>query len=121
MRLFLLAIPFALATSGAAFAADDSVMAPFYGNTVIATGGMADTHSNYNADHTFVMNVPSLHISFKGTWKIDGANMCRTFDSPPPGTPNPLCMPVEAHKVGESWTVTVNGKTRGVTLVPGIQ
>jgi opacity protein-like surface antigen len=120
MRSFLLAIPLVVLTASAAFAADD-VMAPFYGNTVIATGGIADTHSNYNADHTFVMSVPTLHMSFKGTWKIDGANMCRTFDSPPPGTPNPICTPVEAHKVGDSWTVTVNGKTRGVTLVPGVQ
>jgi hypothetical protein len=121
MRAFLLALPLAVLTAAAAFAADDSIMAPFFGNTVIATGGVADTHSNYNADHTFVMNVPAFHMSFKGTWKIDGATMCRTFDAPPPGTPNPLCMPVEARKVGESWNVTFDGKTRGVTLAPGIQ
>lgn len=120
MRFALSAAVLAALSISPAFAADD-VMAPFYGNTVIATGGMADTHSNYNADHTFVMNVPAFHVSFKGTWKIDGANMCRTFDSPPPGTPNPLCTPVEAHKVGDSWTVTLDGKTRGITLVPGIQ
>lgn len=121
MRFVLSAAVLAALSVSPAFAAGDDVMAPYYGNTVIATGGMADTHSNYNADHTFVMNVPAFHMSFKGTWKIDGANMCRTFDAPPPGTPNPLCMPLEAHKVGDSWTVSVNGKTRGVTLVPGIQ
>jgi opacity protein-like surface antigen len=120
MRSFLLAASLVALSASSAFAADDP-MAPYYGNTVIATGGMADTHSNYNADHSFVMNVPSFHMAFKGTWKLDGANMCRTFDSPPPGTPNPLCTPMQPHKVGDSWTTTVDGKTRGVTLVPGIQ
>jgi opacity protein-like surface antigen len=120
MRSFLLAASLVALTAAPAFAADD-MMAPYYGNTVIATGGMADTHSNYNADHSFVMNVPSLHMTFKGTWKLDGGNMCRTFDSPPPGAPNPLCVPMTSHKVGDNWTVTIDGKSRAMTLAPGIQ
>ena len=120
MRPLLLAASLAVLSAATAFAADD-VMAPYYGNTIIATGGMADTHSNYNADHTFVLNVPAFHMSFKGTWKLDGANICRTFDSPPMGMPNPLCTPMEPHKVGDSWTMTVDGKTHDLTLVQGIQ
>jgi hypothetical protein len=120
MRPLLLAVSLVAMTAGAAFA-DDDPMAPFYGNTIITSGGMADLHSNYNADHTFVLNVPSVHMSFKGTWKLDGGNVCRTFDTPPPGTPNPFCTPFSAHKVGDSWTVTMNGQTRSLTLVPGIQ
>ena len=120
MRPFLLATCLVVLFAGSASAADD-VMAPYYGNTVIATGGIADTHSNYNADHTFLMNVPAMHLSFKGTWKLDGGNMCRTFETAPPGTPNPLCVPMTPHKVGDSWTMDVNGKARALSLVPGIQ
>ena len=38
MRPFLLAASLAVLSAGSALAADD-VMAPYYGNTVIATGG----------------------------------------------------------------------------------
>jgi hypothetical protein len=58
----------------------------------------------------------------KGTWKIDDkGQLCRTYEAPPPGMPNPLCIPAASHKVGESWTVTVNGSTRLMTLKAGIQ
>lgn len=101
--------------------ADDDLMAPFYGNTVIGTGGMADTHTNFNADHTFVTKVPAFGMSFKGTWELKGNTLCRTFETPPPNSPNPLCFEETAHKVGDTWTVTVNGNTRTATLVKGIQ
>ena len=53
----------------------------------------------------------------------DGAQViCRTFDgAPPPGTPNPLCTPIAAHKLGDTWTMSANGHTRSVTLKPGVQ
>jgi opacity protein-like surface antigen len=119
MRRLLLAVSLTALSASAALA--DDVMAPFYGNTVIGTGGMADTHSNFNADHSFVMTVPAFHMTFKGTWKLDGSTMCRTFDSPPPGTPNPMCTPFSPRKVGDSWSVTMDGKTRNLSLVPGVQ
>ncbi|HEX3675639.1 MAG TPA: hypothetical protein VHU87_15315 [Rhizomicrobium sp.] len=103
-----------------ALAADD-VMAGYYGNTAIATGGMTDTHTTFSADHTFDMRVPAFHMEFKGSWKLDGAQICRTFDSPPPGVTNPLCTQAAAHKVGDTWTATANGKTRTIKLVQGIQ
>lgn len=119
MRSILLAA--ALIGLSATAASADDVMANLYGNTIISKGGMADTHSYYNADHTFRMTAPAFGMEWKGTWKVDGATLCRTFEKAPPGASNPLCTPVEAHKVGETWTATADGKTRTVTLVQGIQ
>ncbi|MGN6149870.1 MAG: hypothetical protein ACTHPD_15130 [Rhizomicrobium sp.] len=116
MRGIAMGISLAFLSATAAFAADD-VMAGFYGNTVISKGGMAEAHSYYNADHTFTMKAPSFNMEWKGTWKTEGGQLCRTYDKPPPGVSNPFCTPVEAHKVGDTWTVS--GRT--VTLVQGIQ
>jgi hypothetical protein len=119
MRPLLLAVSLAALSATAALAADD-VMAPYYGNTIVATGGTVETHLHYNADHTFTMTA-GIFRSFKGTWKIDGGNVCRTFESPPPGAPNPLCVPFEPHKLGDSWTVTMGDQSRTLKLVPGVQ
>jgi hypothetical protein len=116
MRSFLLAASLVVFSVTAAFAGDD-VMAGFYGNTVISKGGMAETHSYYNADHSFTMKAPAYNMSWKGTWKVDGATLCRTYDTAPPGVTNPLCTPIETHKVGDTWTVA--GRT--ASLVQGIQ
>lgn len=115
-----------LAAAAAAFialpaVAADDVMAGFYGNTAIATGGMADTHTVYSPDHSFVMRVPAFGMEFKGTWTVNGSTLCRTYETPPPGVSNPLCTPIEAHKVGDTWTASANNETRTVTLVKGIQ
>ena len=115
MRAFVLAASL-VALSATAAAADD-VMASFYGNTVIAKGGMADTHSYYNADHSFTMKAPAFNMEWKGTWKVDGGQLCRTFEKAPPGVSNPLCTPIVAQKVGDSWTVA----GRAVSLVQGSQ
>jgi hypothetical protein len=117
-RFLFAAAAFALSTS---FAFADDIMASRYGNTTVATGGMAETHSVYDPDHTFVMKAPAFGLEFKGTWAIQGANLCRIFEAPPPGVTNPLCTPAEAHKVGDSWTVTNGDETRTVTLVQGLQ
>jgi hypothetical protein len=110
----------ALLATVPAFAGDD-VMAGYYGNTAIATGGIAETHTVYSADHTFDMKVPMYHMEFKGTWKVDAASLCRTYETAPPGVANPLCTPIEPHKIGDSWSITMDGKTRNVTLVKGVQ
>jgi hypothetical protein len=106
------------------FAADD-VMAGFYGNTAVASGGMVESHTHYRADHTFDVSATAMGQSynFKGTWAIDGSGqLCRTYvGGAPPNSPNPLCTPIEAHKVGDTWTVTMNGNTRTVTLKAGVQ
>jgi hypothetical protein len=115
MRAFILAASLVALSASAALAND--MMAPFYGNTVIAKGGMADTHSYYNADHSFTMKAPAFGMEWKGTWKVDGTQLCRTFEKTPPGVRNPLCTPLVAHKVGDTWTT----ERRTVTLVQGIQ
>jgi len=73
MRTLFLAAVFALTMPAAL--ADDDVMAGFYGNTAIATGGLADTYSHFSPDHTFDLKVPAYGLTFGGTWKIDGGNM----------------------------------------------
>ena len=85
-----------------AFAADD-VMAGFYGNTAVSTGGSIEIHTHYRADHTFDFVGSMMFISktFKGTWALDGkGNICRTYiGDPPPDTTNPSCAPIVARKV----------------------
>lgn len=120
MRSAAIAISLVLLSASAVFAGDD-VMAPFYGNTAVVTGGMTETRTYYNADHTFTLKAPSFGMEWKGTWKLDGANLCRTYEKAPPGVPNPFCTPMQAHKVGDSWTMTMDGKTRTISLVKGIQ
>ncbi|HEY2069849.1 MAG TPA: hypothetical protein VGG48_09870 [Rhizomicrobium sp.] len=121
MRSIVFMTAAALALCGtSAFAADD-IMAGFYGNTAVATGGMADTHTTYSPDHTFTTKVPSFNMTVNGTWKMDGANLCRHIESPPMGVPADSCVPMTAHKVGDTWSITTNGQTRTITLLKGIQ
>ncbi|MBV9043621.1 MAG: hypothetical protein JO167_06270 [Alphaproteobacteria bacterium] len=122
MRTFLIAASVLTLAAAPAFAGDE-VMAGYYGNTVIGTSQMGESHTHYKADHTFDVALSSPMGSFtgKGTWKIDGANLCRTYEQPPPGLPNPFCIPAEAHKPGDKWTVTYGGQSRDVTMVEGIK
>jgi hypothetical protein len=56
----------------AAFATAD-VMAAFYGNTLVSTGGHAEIHTHYRADHSFdlVASMMGMSRTFKGTWAAD--------------------------------------------------
>ena len=121
MKRLLLAASLAVLGAAPALAADD-VMAGFYGNTAVATGGPAEIHAHYRADHTFdfVASMMLMSRTFKGTWALDGkGNICRTFvGDVPPGTTNPNCVPVAARKVGDTWK-SQDG-TRTITLKAGI-
>ncbi len=123
-RIFLVATATALLATPA-FAAGDEIMANYLGNTVIATGGMAETHSHYKADHSFdvVGTMMGMSKTFSGTWAVKDGQLCRTYvGEQPPGLPsNPFCTPWESHKVGDSWTVTMGSNTRNLTLKAGIQ
>lgn len=123
MRRILITAALAALCATPALAADD-VMANYYGNTVVTTSAMGTGASHYRADHTFDSNLSSAmgSMSVKGTWTIDGTGqLCRTYESPPPGMTNPVCTPWEAHKIGDTWTVTIGGNARTVTLKAGIQ
>jgi hypothetical protein len=125
MRRIIIAASVLALCGTPALAADDA-MAGFFGNTAIATGGMADTHTHYRADHTFDVTAHAMGMDYKfaGTWKFDEkGQLCRTYADPaPPGLPsNPFCTPFESHKVGDTWTVTMNGSSRTITLKAGIQ
>jgi hypothetical protein len=124
MPKFLLAASIVALCATPVLAGDD-VMASTYGNTVVSTGGMSEVHTHYRADHSFDMvgSMMGMSKTFKGTWALDGkGNLCRTFEGEvPPKTANPLCLPIAAHKIGETWTIEANGETRTVTLKAGIQ
>jgi hypothetical protein len=105
--------------------ADDSVLASRFGNTTIATDPTgAQTKLYYNADHTFSAKIGAQGLAVKGTWKIDGGNVCLSYDGSaplPPNLPNPTCLPVAAHNVGDTWSTGDGAMKRTVTLVKGIQ
>jgi hypothetical protein len=89
---------------------------------------MSEVHTHYRADHSFDMTasmtgMPGMTKTFKGTWAIDAkGHLCRTFDGEAPrNIANPLCLPIAAHKIGETWTVEANGQARTATLKAGIR
>ena len=106
--------------SAAAFAEDP--MAGAYDNTVIVSvPNMGDIKNVYSADHTFVGG--GAFGTAKGTWTLDGANVCRTQTEPPPppGMPSPICEAVAGHKVGDTWQVEVMGQKFDAKLLAGKQ
>ncbi len=123
MRSYAFGAAVLVASSSLALAADD-VMAGYYGNTVISKGAMGETHIHYKPDHSFNGSASSMlgSMDLKGTWKIDDkGQLCRNYETAPPGVPNPLCTPAAAHKAGETWTMQIGSSTRTITLVQGIQ
>ena len=124
MRRIWLAVSWFACCVAPALAADD-IMAGYYGNTVIVTSGIADSHTHYRSDHTFDISATAMfmHYAFKGTWMInDKGEICLAFADPaPPRTSNPYCRPAFAHKAGDVWTVTRNGSNRTMTMKAGIE
>lgn len=122
MRTFLIAASILALATAPAFAGDE-VMAGYFGNTVVGKSALGESHTHYKPDHTFDVALSSAMGNFtgKGTWKIENGQLCRTYDQPPPGIPNPLCVAAEAHKPGDTWTVTVGGQSREVSMVAGIK
>ena len=103
MRILLGAIV-ALTLSATAAAAGEDVMASRFGNTTITSdaSGMS-SKIYYEADHSFTGVQGELQLA--GTWAVKGSQVCLTFSSEaPPGYPNPICTPVSARTVGETWT-----------------
>lgn len=120
MRKIILSSLAAIALAATAATAADDVMASRYGNTTVSTDAKGvEAKVYYNADHTFTFK--SGEQSGKGMWKVDGSNLCLTYDAPIAGIPNPLCLPVTAHKVGDTWTTGEGDQKRTIKLVAGIQ
>ena len=115
MRTVLLIAAIGLGSMTSAMAGDE-VLASRFGNTTITkdASGM-ERHIYYAADHTLTGKQGAL--AFEGTWKIDGTTICITFDPALPNTPNPTCVPVADHKIGDTWTAG----PYTVSLVSGIQ
>jgi hypothetical protein len=122
MRRVLIAAAVIGLAAAPAFAADD-LMAGYYGNTVVGTSAMGESHTHYRADHTFDVSLSGAMGSFatKGTWEIKDGQLCRTYEQLPPGMTNPVCIAAEAHKPGDNWTVTLNGQSRALTMKAGVQ
>jgi len=98
--------------------AQDDVMSSRFGNTTVThTESGHEVHMYYSADHTFTGKVTDVGFDLKGTWAVDGGTLCLTYTPAPPTVTNPVCQPVVAHKIGDSWTVGKNS----ATLVQGIQ
>ena len=129
MKTFILAALLLGGSSAAAYAGAPSgaadVMAGYYGNTVVITGAALQVQVHYRADHTLdVAGTRSGQaFSSKGAWKIDDkGQVCRTYETPPPGVPNPFCTPAAAHKVGDTWTMpAASGGTNQAKMVAGVQ
>lgn len=122
MTRFLIAAFLSVFCAAPALAAAN-VMAGYYGNTLVSTGGPAEIRTHYRADHTFdiVGTMLGMSRTYKGTWAEDGkGNICRTFVGDlPPNTSNPLCRPATPNKVGNVWKSKDN--TRTLTLKAGVQ
>jgi hypothetical protein len=119
MRLVFLGAAALVFAATAALGADDP-MASLYGNTLVVVGSTGmESHTVYNADHTFSGIVPSMSYKYQGTWAIDDkGQLCRTFNPPVPGRTNPDCDPMDPtpRAVGDKWTAP-DGST--ITLTKG--
>src|SRR5581483_9085799 len=106
----------------AAWASAADPLAAYYGNTVVITdpkGQMGRTL--IDPDHSFVSYQPD-GTPVRGVWETDGTQICYTVTNPvpPQGQKAPrVCRPLVAHKVGDSWTITQDGKTWTATLRAG--
>lgn len=110
MKRILLASAVLALSAGVAFADN---LAGYYGNTVVATGPDGKvTKSKVNADKTY-SSVMADGTTTKGTWAWkDDKTACFTQTEPAPAAGQaPVCYPIDAHKVGDSWSAkTPDGK-----------
>ncbi len=122
--IFLAAAAAALLAAAPAFAADD-IMANYLGNTVVSTGGMTESHNPLQGrpyvrprrlDDGHEQDLRG-HLGDQGRPALP--HLCRRAAAGPAG--NPFCTPWEAHKVGDTWTMTMGGNSRDLTLKAGIQ
>ena len=119
-RLFMLAgaVLALSAAAGGASAAD--AMADTYANTVVVTDASgAAVKYFFNADKTFTAALPDKSLA-KGSWTADDKQICVTVSEPAALAGKPVCSPLEAHKVGDSWKSTNSaGQAASLSIVAG--
>jgi hypothetical protein len=116
MRAFLMAAGAMLAASPALAGNEADIMASRYGNTTDTVDAFGvHTKIWYSADHTYKADSAGTIVT--GTWKLKGNKVCVRYFSPPAES----CLPVAAHKVGDTWTTGDGALKRTVTLRDGIQ
>jgi opacity protein-like surface antigen len=119
MKKFMLAAIAAIALTTSAFAGDE-VMASRYGNTTVITMANGSVVKIwYNADHTWTGEAGGAAIG--GTWKVDGNQLCVSWNNPPPNMANPTCSMASERKIGDHWTVGEGDAKMSVTLAAGKQ
>ena len=104
MKRILAAAAIAALSAGVAFADN---LAGYYGNTVVITSPDGKvTKSKVAADKTYTTTTPDGKTT-KGTWAWqDDKVACFTQTDPAPAAGmKPLCLPIDAHKVGDKWDV----------------
>jgi hypothetical protein len=98
--------------------AQDDAMASRYGNTTVThTESGHELHTYYKPDHTFTGKIVDVGMDVKGTWAVNSGTLCLTYTPALPLVSNPVCQPVLAHKVGDTWTTGKNTSS----LVQGIR
>jgi hypothetical protein len=127
MRFALLALAGCLSLAATQAIADDP-MAMTYGNTVTskdANGGVATLYFDQGGTFTQKGTAPNGQAyQATGKWVLQdgGKSLCLTPDAMPNATTPPMtsCSPLEAHKIGDTWTVTNDQKQSfQVTLSAG--
>ncbi len=127
MRFAYLALAGGLLLATTAAFADDP-MANTYANTVTsknkATGETGTLLFNADGSYTASATANGKQVQYPGKWtlKDGGKTICLAPQLPPntPNAPGPSCSPLEAHNVGDSWTVTNDqNQTFDITLTAG--
>lgn len=100
-----------------------------FGNTVLISGDQGETKLFYNEDNSFTATVSpkdGAMIESKGTWRIEGDQVCitpeRAFLIFEAGKER--CVPLQGEKVGDSWQTTSKGPdgqdvTATISIVAG--
>jgi hypothetical protein len=126
MRIALIALAGVFALSASSALADDP-MANTYANTVVSKDSKGMSSSLlFNQDGTYTIKATGPDgkpIAIPGTWTLkDGGKTICLATAAPPGTPPapPSCSPLQAHSVGDTWTVTNDqNQTFTVSLTAG--
>lgn len=120
MKRILAGIAVAAMSASLAFAADDP-MTSRYGNTIVvkAPGGAEIGRVYYDADHKVVRKTADGKEA-KGTWSMEGANLCFNQVEPAPASAGEgkQCQPFPGPKnIGDTWEVTLPGGVKGTATL----